>query len=121
MALGEVAYSVVQNAGKDVIFFPIWWYTKGIVYVLEKITYSARRQSALLAIDLWVKNIFVPMYGQRDWQGRIISFFIRLLQIVARSVAYGAWLMVLAATFVFYIIIPPLLLFFFFIHARLAV
>ncbi len=105
---------------KDIVAFPVWWYSKGIVYMLEQLLLSARRQAAFLAVGLWVKNLFVPMYGQYDWQGRIISFFVRLMQIVARSVAYVLWLVGLCGVAIGYIVLPPVLVAFFFLHAHLA-
>lgn len=102
---------------KDILMFPVWWYTKGIVYMLEQLLLSAQKQAASFAVNLWVRNLFVPMYGQYDWQGRIISFFIRLIQIIFRSIAYIFWLGILAGVAVFYLFVPLVLAVFIFLHA----
>jgi len=121
MPMGEVMTAMGGAALKDIVSFPIWWYTKGIVYMLEQLLFSARRQAAFFAVSLWVRNVFVPMYGQYDWQGRIISFFIRLAQIVFRSLAYTFWIGILAGVAVFYVFAPLVLVAFIFLHARLLV
>ncbi len=120
MPIGEVMTAVGGVALRDIVSFPVWWYTKGIVYMLEQLLFSARRQAAFFAVSLWVRNLFVPMYGQYDWQGRIISFFIRLIQIVFRSIAYTFWLGILAGVAVFYVFAPLVLVVFIFLHIDLS-
>lgn len=39
------------------------------------------------AFAVWIKNLFVPMYGQYDWTGRIISFFMRVFVMIGRAIA----------------------------------
>ena len=41
-----------------------------------------------MGVLLWLKNLFVPMFGQHDWQGRLVSFLIRLVQLIARGIAF---------------------------------
>lgn len=121
MPMGEVFMAMGGAAIKDIVLFPVWWYTKGVVYMIEQLLLSARRQAASFAVSLWVRNLFVPMYGQYDWQGRIISFFIRLIQIIFRSLAYTFWIMILGGVAIFYIFAPILLVVFIFLHANLLV
>lgn len=121
MAWGEVLTEMGGVGVKDIVLFPIWWYSKGIVYTFEKLSLSARRQSANFAVGLWLKNLFVPMYGQYDWQGRIISFFVRLLQVVFRSIALAVWMVFLFCAGIFYLCIPLVLVAFVLLHANLAV
>lgn len=75
----------------DIFYFPIWWYTKGAIRGLRAVWGLAKDGNARLAPGLWLKNIFVPMFGQYDWQGRMVSFFMRSVQIVFRSVALVGW------------------------------
>ncbi len=70
----------------DFLYFPVWWYTQGfkksIIYSLEKI----KDIENILAVRIWIKNLFRPMYGQYDWQGRLISFLMRIFQIIFRVI-----------------------------------
>jgi hypothetical protein len=121
MALGEVLTEMGSVGLRDIVAFPVWWYTKGIFYLFEKLSLSARRQSANFAVALWAKNLFVPMYGQYDWQGRIISFVVRLVQVIFRSLALGIWMFVLLGVALFYVFAPVVFVTFLFLHANLAV
>ncbi len=69
----------------EVVRFPFWWYSTGAkkaaVFCWQKVVNIEEG----LALKVWVVNIFKPMFGQHDWQGKLISFFIRLIQIIFRS------------------------------------
>lgn len=84
----------VQSFFKELFtffYFPIWWYTKGLVYAVRGFQRSLQVGNRNLGVTLWIKNWFVPMFGQSDWQGRIISIFIRTVQIIIRTVLLFLW------------------------------
>ena len=68
-----------------------------------------RNQEQSLGFFIWLKNIFTPMYGQRDWSGRLISFFIRLVQIIFRGLVLIVWIFLLLALIIIWLIGPLLL------------
>lgn len=59
-----------------------------------------------LALDIWLKNIFVPMYGQRDAASRIISFLMRLVQIIFRFIIMLIMTAFIMLIPVFYLALP---------------
>ena len=69
----------------DIIYFPFWWYSAGFWFALKKVATFLSNQQKSLGIFIWLKNIFVPMYGQRNLSGFLISFFMRIIQIIFRS------------------------------------
>lgn len=75
----------------DLVYFPVWWYTSGLRYAGGRCFEWLKAGNRALAPVLWLQNLFVPMFGQTDWQGKIISFFMRFVQILARSTALLAW------------------------------
>lgn len=75
----------------DILYFPIWWYTKGAAHALRWCFGLLKQGNASLAPGLWLANLFVPMFGQFDWQGRIVSFLMRLVQIIARAIGLFIW------------------------------
>ncbi|MFA6513816.1 MAG: hypothetical protein WCT50_00810 [Patescibacteria group bacterium] len=81
----------------EIIYFPLWWYSVGFIETLKKELNFLRNQEKSLGFNIWLKNIFVPMYGQYDLAGRVISFFIRFLQIIFRGLVLILWLLVLIA------------------------
>lgn len=105
----------------EIVTAPLWWYTGGVVWIISRVGASIRDAAAQAALGLWIKNVFVPMYGQHDTWGRIVSFIIRVANIIARGVwvalwavvcvtAFGAWVAAPAITF-YYLVFGTLVLF----------
>lgn len=90
----------------DFVYFPFWWYTVGFWQMFKKCWLSLLERQRDLAIDIWLKNLFVPMYGQHDFAGRVISFFMRSVQIIGRSFIFLIWLILLAAFLSLWLIVP---------------
>lgn len=67
--------------------FPVWWYSRGLIYIAQQLQSFVGQANATLGPGLWLKHIFVPMFGQRDLQGRLMSIFMRVVNIVIRSIA----------------------------------
>lgn len=95
----------------DIIYFPIWWYTKGAIHALRWCFNLLQRGNESLAPGLWLANLFVPMFGQFDWQGRIVSFLMRLAQIFARAVALVVWLSLCLVLFLCWLALPALVIY----------
>jgi len=96
----------------DIFYFPVWWYSKGFVHVAHNVVGYIKSGNEYLAPGLWLKNIFVPMFGQYDIQGKIVSFFMRLVQIVARSIALVVWIVVSLGVGVAWLMWPILVVMF---------
>jgi hypothetical protein len=92
----------------DIIFFPFWWYSRGLFLIGGKLLSALSDREKSLALFIWIKNIYRPMYGQYDWQGWLISFFMRVVQIIFRSIALLFWLAIYLAVFLFWLILPVL-------------
>jgi len=90
----------------DIIYFPIWWYTKGLLqsftWAVGVVTYSEK----VLGLGVWVKNWFRPMYRQTDLTGRLISFFMRTVNILAKSVAMIFVIAFAVLVFLWWLILP---------------
>lgn len=95
MATNNSLIYAVKSTGefiKDIVYFPLWWYSRGLKQTtLSIINFLSNREKSL-ALFIWIKNIFVPMYGEYNWQGRLISFFMRLVQIIIRGIIMIFWL-----------------------------
>jgi hypothetical protein len=102
---------LVIEALVDIVYFPVWWYTRGIGYAGGYCFELLKSSSASLAPGLWLKNIFTPMYGQYDWQGRFISFFMRLVQIIIRSIALFFAMIFYFLLFLLWIIAPLIIIY----------
>jgi len=94
-----------------IVRWPVWWYTKGLFLTFQWATSAIQSYAKMIGLVVWMKNIFVPMYGTRDWQSRIISFFVRVFQIIARSIILIVWSLIMLLFVVAYVSLPVLSLF----------
>jgi len=93
---------------RDFLYFPLWWYSVGLWRALLQAGNWLREKQIGLGLSVWVKNIFTPMYGQRDFTGKAVSFFIRLVQIIARGLIMLFWLLLSLIWIIFWLALPPL-------------
>lgn len=99
---------IIAGLVGDLLRFPLWWYGKGWWELACRVVgwWSASLRG--LNLIVWLKNLFVPMYGQNDWAGIFISFFVRLAQIIVRGLWF-ACLLVFGAVFLMTWLLLPLL------------
>jgi hypothetical protein len=102
---------LLLDALLDFFYFPIWWYTEGVVYIGKKCYRIFLQGNEELAPAIWLKNLFVPMFGTRDWEGKIVSFFMRLVQIIGRSAALLVWLVFCWILFFCWLLFPLLVVY----------
>ena len=102
---------LITETLRDVVFFPVWWYSRGLIQTANGlIKFMANREKGL-AFFVWVKNFFKPMYRQSDWQGRLISMGMRLVMIIFRGLALLFWLIISIGIFILWLILPILVVF----------
>ena len=97
---------VVVTLVTDILMFPVWWYSQGLILMLRGAKETVIGYAKYFSIDVWMKNLFVPMFGQRDWQSRIISVFMRLFQIIARSLGLLAIIALVLGAVGIYVLAP---------------
>jgi len=68
----------------DIFIAPIWWYSGGLVRFLRWLLFFERTGVKRIGVYVWIKNIFVPMFGLHSKEDRVISFFVRLTQVIIR-------------------------------------
>lgn len=94
----------------DLIYFPVWWYTEGFkkrwVFVIKQIKIGYRN----LALKILLLNLFKPMYGEYSWQGRIISFFARLIMLLWRTLEMLIWIILVFSLLIIWVIAPILVI-----------
>ena len=99
---GKIIISLIL----EIIYFPIWWYSVGLYRCFKNTVKFLKEREMSLGFFVWAKNIFVPMYGQSDWAGRFISFFVRLVQVIFRGVGLLFWLIISLLVLIFWLTIP---------------
>lgn len=101
-----VAQRIIIDFFLHLFYFPIWWYSGGLVHVGKACIRMVQSTNYTLAPGLWLKNIFVPVYGADDWQGRIISFFLRLVNVIVRGFMLLVWIGFVLFLFSLWIVLP---------------
>ncbi len=91
---------------KEIFYFPVWWYTKGFFLLLVKIKIFLSNREKAMALFIWIKNIFRPMYGQTDWVGILISFAMRIFEIFFKSLLMIFWIILSFVVIIIYLLFP---------------
>lgn len=107
VSLGKVIAQIIG----EVLYFPIWWYSVGFVRQVKNVFNIWRGEEEALGFSVWAKNIFTPMYGQYDWAGRLISFFVRLVQVIFRGAVLLIFLALALLALLIWLALPLIILF----------
>ncbi len=102
IALQRIIIDVVLH----ILWFPLWWVTGNVWLTLRWLSDMIRTGNDQLAPGLWLANLFVPMFGQTDWQGRIMSVAMRFVNVIVRAVLLVIWVIVSIAMSLFWLLIP---------------
>jgi len=108
---GSLARLLFVDLIGSVVWFPIWWYTTGIKKLIQWCHDGLRYRVRQYSFRIWIKNFFVPMYGQYDWEGRLISVFMRFVVLVGRSIALVAEFVIYVILVFGWAIVPPVAFF----------
>lgn len=97
----------------DIIYFPIWWYTKGLARIGHYCWESAGQQiKRRLALGVWLASMFKPMYGDYSVEGRVISGFMRFFVLIWKLINLFVWLIVLLILFLAWLILPAVIIYY---------
>jgi hypothetical protein len=90
----------------EIIYFPLWWYSSGLyktgAFCLQKIG----KQWNNMGLGINFKFLFKPMYAQRDFAGRAISFFARLVQLIFKLISFLIFVLIFVLIFILWIALP---------------
>ncbi len=92
-----------------ILYFPLWWYSKGLVKFFNFLRRTILEISNPIVLKILIANLFKPMYGDYSREGRIISFFMRVIHL-----SFYIFKIILASficliIFIFYLILLPLI------------
>jgi hypothetical protein len=108
--VGAIAQLLFVDLIGSIAWFPVWWYTKGLQKVIQSAFNALRYRLQAYALKIWIKNFFVPMYGQYDWTGRLVSIFMRFVVIIGRSIAIVVEAWVYLIGIILWVLLPPVAL-----------
>ncbi|MBI4138934.1 hypothetical protein HY479_02175 [Candidatus Uhrbacteria bacterium] len=112
-----IARYVFLDLVGSIFWFPVWWYTKGLARVASLLIRWLRERSRQYGLKIWIKNFFVPMYGQYDIYGRLISVFMRTVILIGRSIALLVEALIYVIGLAIWLALPAVALIFLFLGA----
>jgi hypothetical protein len=92
----------------EILYFPLWWYSAGLKSILLGFFANLKEAERNLGLGLLFRHMFQPMFGQADREGRIISFFMRLLIVAYKSVLFVCQFILYLLVVIFWLALPPL-------------
>ncbi len=98
----------------SVIRFPFWWETEGLIGILRWMRRGWKNHLRQVGIGLWIRSLFVPMYGQNDWAGRLLSIVMRMVVLCARLfvlAVMAVWDVCLILAWIFFPLLAAIFLF----------
>ena len=90
----------------DFVYWPIWWYTTGLKNMLVFCGDQIKKIWGFLALGIWLKNMFTPMYADRSILGRLISFGVRIIILIWRLVWFFIWLALIISLLIAWLLGP---------------
>lgn len=106
LSVVTVASRLVQEELVSVFTYPIWWYSTGLSNLVSWIQEGLRYRWHKYALGLWLRHLTTPMYGEYSWFGRAVSFFMRIVVVCGRGVAWGMEAGVYALLLLFWLVWP---------------
>lgn len=89
-----------------ILYFPFWWYSQGFFSLIIFFFNKIKNQFNSLGILIAFKFLFKPMYAQKDFSGRIISFFMRLVVLFFKTITFLLFFVLLIIGTLFYLVLP---------------
>lgn len=98
---------ILKHIILDTLYFPIWWYTSGLLRVLGWARDSLADVERMAALKIWIRSMFQPMFQDYTRSGRIISFFMRFILLIFKLLMVLIWTVFLAAIVLLYLALLP--------------
>jgi hypothetical protein len=109
--VASVAQLLFVDLAGSVVYFPVWWYTKGLQKVIDASATAVWYRVREYALVIWIKNLFVPMYGEYSFWGRAISLMMRFVVLIYRIVALVIEIGVYFIGIAIWVFLPPVSLY----------
>ncbi len=94
----------------EVFYFPFWWYSLGFYRVIVSLIKKTKKEWYNLGIGIHFKFLFKPMYAQRDFSGRVISFFARIIQLIFKLIVFLLISLIFLIFIILWILLPAFII-----------
>lgn len=100
---------VAKDVIGDVLYWPVWWYSRGLVYFIKKRLHSLKSFEEDIGLTVWIVNWGKPMYGQYDLAGKLMSFFFRTLGILWKILQLMFYFVIEVILLILWLFLPILI------------
>ncbi len=107
LVLTQIGQLVVEFL-LDVVRFPYWWYSGGLVRVFRFCRDGLRAAAWRVSLGLFARYLFTPMYGDYTYSGRALSFVVRLVMLVWKSVRLSLAFVWYLCLLIMWCALPPI-------------
>ncbi len=108
--MSSTVFAVVSRLAQEEVVslftYPVWWYSTGLGRLVLWIEEGLRYRWRKYALGLWIRHIGTPMYGEYSFLGRAVSFFIRIVVIIGRGIAWLVEAFVYALLLILWVVWP---------------
>jgi len=95
----------------DVVRFPYWWYSGGLKDLLSWVRQSFKEARQRLALGIFARSFFKPMYQDYSWQGRLISLAARFFILILKLVRWLGWCLFYGLIIILWLVLLPLIIY----------
>lgn len=92
-------------------YFPLWWYSSGLKKFVFFLKIKIQEIACPFVLKILFLNLAKPMYGDYTREGKIISFFMRLIHLNWRLFRVFVVLIFAFIALLFYLFILPLIIY----------
>ena len=103
---GVIFKDLFLDALWAVLYFPVWWYGRGLKDTAIFCWKKTRGGWQALALSIFLANFFKPMYGQNDLLARVLSVVTHLIQILSRLMPLFFWALFWLVILLLWIVFP---------------
>ncbi|MFH1712917.1 MAG: hypothetical protein ABH896_01900, partial [Candidatus Jacksonbacteria bacterium] len=97
---------ILKHIILDTLYFPIWWYSKGLLKILRWAKESLKDAERMAGLKIWIKAMFKPMFQDYTREGRIVSFFMRFVLLIFKLLMVIIWTAVLGLVILIWLGLP---------------
>lgn len=90
----------------EILFFPVWWYSRGLKKIALFCWQRINNGWKSLALSIFIRNFFKPMYGQKGWDAYVLSLASHLVQILYRLFLMSIWALFWIFILIIWILLP---------------
>ncbi len=105
---GRVFEVIGRDLIGEILYFPIWWYSKGVLQFTQIAWGKVMWLWGSLGLRILIKSYFKPMFGDRSFWGRSISIVMRTIELVFNLAIISVWAGLMISILLIWLALPAI-------------